>query len=125
MKKGLILVSLLVAIIFIVGCSNGAETTEQTVETEDGDVKIETTTTGDDWCSPGSNWQTTSTDGSASWVVDELVTSGKYAGYCHVIYTSNADGEEVRMDYWFDESGDNGYVEMEVNGQTIVQEYHE
>ncbi len=34
------------------------------------------------------------------------------------------DGESVKMDYWFDESGENGYIEMDVNGQTFVQEFH-
>jgi hypothetical protein len=122
MKTKIFFVFLLFAILFFSGCASN--TTTQTVPTEDGDVQVTTTTTGDKWCSPGTNWKAAGEEGTATWIIDKLEISGKYAGYCHVVYTSNMDGESVKMDYWFDESGENGYIEMDVNGQTFVQEFH-
>jgi hypothetical protein len=60
----------------------------------------------------------------ASWKIDKLETSGEYKGLCHVIYTMTGADEDIRMDYWFDESGENGYYEMKMNGQTVKQEWH-
>jgi len=99
------------------------------VESEDGRVDVTTNMQdSDEWCPEGGEWTMTSAgvegDASAEWRVDKLETSGKYAGLCHVIYTAQGPDGEMRMDYYFDESGENGYVEMEMNGQKIVQEFH-
>jgi hypothetical protein len=51
-------------------------------------------------------------------------TSGKYASLCHVIYTAKGHEGDSRIDYWFDESGKNGYIEMDMGGQKISQEWH-
>jgi hypothetical protein len=53
------------------------------------------------------------------------MTSGEYAGLCHVIMSAQgAEGEVMTADYYFSEDGESGYYEMEVNGQTFKQEWH-
>jgi uncharacterized protein YceK len=143
MMKRVILYFILVSVLLLGGCGtttvtdSGKVTTGQsgntvttTVETDEG--KQTTTVTGeegaDSWCPEGGNWQMESTgaegDASATWKIDKLETSGEYKGLCHVIYTVDGPDGKMVMDYWFDESGENGYYEMEINGQKIKQEWH-
>jgi hypothetical protein len=110
------------------GCGGGEKTDTVTVKTEGGEQTTTVTMTGgtgEEWCEAGTDWtmQTTGVQGdaSATWKIVGLETSGKYAGLCHVIYTSQSPDGKVTMDYWFDETGENGYFEMEVNGQKISQ----
>ncbi len=104
------------------------ENSKTTIETETGTTTIETNTKGDSWCSPGSNWnmQSSGMEGNANakMVVVNLETSGKYAGMCHVIYTAEGPDGNIKMDYWFNEAGTDGYYEMDINGQKITQEFH-
>lgn len=125
MNKIFLFVFVSMVVVAIAGCTG--DKTETEIETDEGTVKI-TGTAGDDsdWCPTGGSWEMTATgmDTSASWKIDKLETSGKYAGLCHVIYTAEGPEGETRMDYYFDESGEHGYFEMEMNGQKISQEWH-
>lgn len=101
------------------------ETTEEGTQT--------TTITGsaganpDSWCPEGGNWEmrTAGPQGmaGATMKVVKLETSGKYAGLCHVVSTTTGPEGEQSIDMWFDESGEHGYMEMEVGGQKIVQSF--
>lgn len=97
------------------------------IETEDGEVEISGTAGTDSWCQEGAAWNMNAEmaegDMTADWTIDKLETSGDYEGYCHVIYTSTTPEGEVVMDYWFDESGEKGYYEMEINGEKFKQEW--
>jgi hypothetical protein len=114
--------------------SDGKETTtfESKIETEDGEQTVKITGTAgekaDEWCPEGGDWsmQATGVEGmaTATWKVDTLVTSGKYTGLCHVIYTAKSPEGEVKVDYYFDESGKTGYFVMDMNGQKLEQEWH-
>ncbi|MBW2999287.1 YgdI/YgdR family lipoprotein [Candidatus Woesearchaeota archaeon] len=130
MKK-LILALAIVSILLLAGCGPEAEDTEERGETvtviseQDGEEVVVTTTEGDDsWCAAGSSWHMTGPDDTTGCKVIRLETSGEYRGLCHVICTMMAADEEVEWKYWFDESGDNGFVEMDINGQKIKQEWH-
>ena len=104
------------------------QTITTTTTTDDGEVTTTMTgTAGDEsWCPEGGNWNMEMTgeeEATASWKVDKLMTSGEYAGLCHVVYTATSSGETINMDYYFSEDGKTGYYEMEVNGQTFKQEW--
>ena len=145
MRKIFLAIVLLVVIAALVGCGpaeEGAETT--TTTTTDGTTAVTTTTTTEEgetitttvtgtegtgeWCPEGGDWTMTvtgtETTGEATWKVDKLITEGEYAGLCHVVYTATTPEGEMTMDYYFNEDGTEGYYEMEVNGQTITQEWH-
>ncbi|MBD3314106.1 hypothetical protein GF345_06700 [Candidatus Woesearchaeota archaeon] len=105
---------------------------EMTIDTDDGSVEINTNMQDveeGDWCPEGGEWtmaaSETEGDSSAEWKIDRIITSGEYEGLCHVIYTAQTPEGEMKMDYYFDESGENGYVEMDMNGQTVKQEWHQ
>jgi hypothetical protein len=124
MNKIVLLLLISMAVVFVSGCTGDKTKTE--IKTSDGTVKITGDAGSDSWCPEGGNWEMTSTsmDASATWKIDKLVTSGKYAGLCHVIYTAKGPEEVSKIDYYFDESGKNGYIEMEINGQKMSQEWH-
>ncbi|MEE8402105.1 MAG: hypothetical protein V3R86_08145 [Candidatus Hydrothermarchaeaceae archaeon] len=128
MNKTILFVFVSMIVVAMSGCTEGK--TETQVRTDEGTVKI-TGTAGenpDDWCPEGGNWGMKSTgmeeDVSATWKIDRLVKSGKYSGLCHVIYTMKTSEGDTKIDYWFDESGENGFIEMDLNGQKISQEWH-
>jgi len=81
-----------------------------------------------EWCQAGSEWSfsssTFNSDAFGKWIIDKYETSGQYAGLCHVVFTSEGPEGEVRLDYWFDEKAENGYIEIVTNNQTIKQEWH-
>ena len=113
------------------GSTEGETVTyESTTETEEGEqtVKVTGTAGAETWCPVGGNWnmESTGVEGqtTATWKIDKLETAGKYAGLCHVVYTAKTPEGETKIDYWFDESGENGYYEMDINGQKISQEWH-
>ena len=125
MKKVLIAL----AVLLLIGCAKEVEKTT-IVETDSGTEKVVvygSAGTGD-WCAAGGNWQMSATGDqgatTATWKIDKLETSGKYAGLCHVIYKGNTPQGDILMDYWFDKDGKNGYYEIDVNGQKISQEWH-
>ena len=115
-------------VLLLVGCGGG-KTATRTV-TEEGQTTTMTGTEGaDSWCPEGGNWQFTSSgvegQSQGEWKVDKLMTSGKYAGLCHVIFTAEGpEGDMMMMDYYFSEDGESGYFLMEMNGQTFEQEWH-
>ena len=57
-------------------------------------------------------------------MIEELVSGGKYDGLCHVVYEGSGPDGQARMDYYFDEEGENGFIEWEINGQTFSSEWH-
>ena len=97
----------------------GSKTT--TVDTEDGKVTVNTSGSTS-WCQTGSNWNYQGTDGTGGeWKISELVSGGKYDGLCHVVYS----GQGVSSDYYFNESGESGFVEMNLpNGQKFSQSWN-
>ncbi len=60
---------------------------------------------------------------TGEWKVIGLGTSGKYSGLCHVKYTAQTADGEVGMDYHFSEDGESGFIEMDIMGQKITQEW--
>lgn len=87
------------------------------VETEDGTQTAEYKTGADSWCQEGAEWSSTGYDASTSMIVEGIVESGKYEGYCHVTYDVETADTSANIDYYFDEEG-NGYQVMEIDGQT-------
>lgn len=121
MKRTIVL---LLFVALLVSACSGKTTTTMT----DGDSKVTVESTGDNsWCPAGGNWKysgsTEAGMANAEWKVDKLMTSGKYSGLCHVIYTAEGPQGDVNMDYYFSEDGDSGYVVMDVNGQKIESEW--
>lgn len=145
MKNIYFIAILTIAVIVLAGCGekivykdddttikvdNSDRTVTSTVNTDDGEqtTTVTTTKTGaDEWCPEGGEWAMTSTgaqgDMNAEWKIDKLVSSGKYAGLCHVIYTVEGPDGDVSMDYYFSEDGESGYFLMDINGQKIEQEW--
>ena len=120
MKNVLFLVLVLV---LLAGCA-GPTTT---IETEDGKATVTVSGMDESWCPEGGSWdfQGTTDEGAAtaSWKIDKLMTSGEYEGLCHVVYTAEGPEGSIKMDYYFSEDGESGYVEMNINGQKISQEW--
>lgn len=91
------------------------------IESEDETITIKE---GDkySWCQQGSEWNMQSDQAQANMVVEGIVSAGKYAGYCHVVYDMTSENSVANMDFYFDEDG-NGYQVMEVNGQKYEQSW--
>ena len=98
------------------------KTTTMTVESDDGNAKIEVKEGTDSWCAAGSEWKMTGDQGNAQWNIEGIVASGKYKGYCHVTYDIASDDTQANMDYYFKEDG-SGYQVMEVNGQKFESQW--
>lgn len=97
---------------------------QMTMKTDDGTVKVETNMVGeDDWCPEGGEWkmaaQTDDGNVNAQWKIDKIVASGEYKGLCHVVYATQTPNGEMKMDYWFDESKENGFYEIDMNGKKM------
>ena len=121
--KRIILLLLILAV--LVGCQS------KTVEysTDDGNVKIEATgVDSDEWCQTGAQWKMSGSfdegNTNAQWVIKGLMTSGQFAGLCHVEYKAVTPEGTTTMDYYFSEDGESGYVEMDINGQKFTQEWN-
>ena len=52
------------------------------------------------------------------------MTEGQYEGLCHIVMNFQGPEGEMVWDYYISEDGETGYLEMEMNGQTITQEWH-
>lgn len=129
---------ILIILILMVGCQKqtfetGADVdnqhTEINIKDESMDGKIEVDVIeSDSWCKAGSQWKFAgATDQGAqtgSWKILELVKTGKYAGLCHIIWEAQNIEGSTKMEYYFSENGENGYYEIDVNGQKIAQEWH-
>ncbi|MFH1682550.1 MAG: hypothetical protein ABIA37_02020 [Candidatus Woesearchaeota archaeon] len=146
MKK-IILLSVLILGLFLVSCNQVAEKSmEQQIESQTGadadvDIKGDTTTVttnkgdttvtstvknADDWCQVGSEWKLASTGketGNAEWKVQGIMNSGEFKGLCHITYRAESNRETMAFDYYVDESGENGYMEMNVNGQKYTSQW--
>lgn len=101
------------------------------IETDNGSVEINTNMKDvkeGDWCPEGGEWTMaasgTQGDTSAEWNIDRIMTSGEFAGLCHVVFTTQGPNGEMNVDYYFNENGESGYMVMNQNGQTIKQEWH-
>lgn len=123
MKTNLVLMSVLVVLLLLAGCQKA---NTQTIATDGGEIKV----TGEAkntnaWCQAGSEWKTTSTGegaGTAKMVIEGIVSSGKYAGYCHVTYDVSTESGSANVDYYFKEDG-SGYQVMNVNGQKFESQW--
>ena len=139
----------LVVSLLVIGCSEVAEkSTEAQIKEEIGkDVDVEATkdkidvksdkgkveVTGNnldnnDWCKEGAEWKMQATtkegDTNAKWLIKELVTSGEFAGLCHVDYTINGpDNTVTKVEYYFSKDGEKGYMMIDANGQKFKQEW--
>jgi len=132
MKKILLVLSLAVILLFLVSCQKATEEIiERQIEAEsNGDVDVEIESSGptiNEWCEKGAQWKMSTTtengNANANWNIEGLETSGEYAGLCHVIYTITSAEGNMNIDYYFEEGGENGYMVIEANGQTIKQEW--
>jgi len=114
------IIFLIGVLLLLVGCG---ETSETTIETDEGDVNVKSSVkNADEWCQVGSEWSMDGGDGSAKMVVEELVSSGKYNGFCHVTYDVSSEEGTANIDFYFNEKGD-GYQVMEMNGQKFESEW--
>ena len=117
------LISLAAVVILLSGC--GAKT--GTTAAGNGVV---TSNVGEEglknWCQEGAEWKYTAEEGpeNAEWTIKGLMTSGEYAGLCHVEYIVTSEQGTSKMDYYFNEDGTSGYFEMDVGGNKIKQEWH-
>lgn len=118
------------AALLLAGCQQSVQTGangedyQATVSTEDGDVHISgSSQNADEWCQAGSTWAMTGDQADANMVIEGLVTTGKYAGYCHVTYDATTAQGETHVDYYFNKDGSAGYQVMDVNGQTYESEW--
>ncbi|MBR9683207.1 hypothetical protein GOV03_01585 [Candidatus Woesearchaeota archaeon] len=125
MKKIATIILAVFSVLLLMGC-----TSQVTVVTDEGEKVTVTAGEGaDGWCQTGANWEMAAAGADdsteVSWVIEALETSGDYNGLCHVVYTAkDQNGEVMNINYWFDESGKNGFFEMDVGGQKFTQEYH-
>ena len=143
MKKVLLVVSLLILAALMLGCQNTIETAieaetggdvdleegKMTVETAEGTAEIEySNANGDNWCQEGAEWNyagtTSAGAANAHWLIEGMITSGEYAGLCHVLYTAAGPDGEAQMDYYFSEDGQSGYFEMNINGEIMKSEWN-
>lgn len=122
--------------LLLIGCKQTELTVDDeggkiTIETSDEDatITIESAEPGTEeegpWCVPGADWQLTAETGEgvaeASWKVVEVVSSGEFAGLCHVLYTSvDEDGEKLEVDYYFNEDGNVVRMQARIDGQQVV-----
>jgi len=136
MKKIILAAALLMA---ITACSNGI--TGQAVNNPDdstpktdgkpdmvvqNDEGVMTANKGSGgWCDEGADWSWMAPgEGSAQWEVKGIVSTGEYAGLCHIEYKMQSSEGETRMDYYINENQDKGYYEMTLpDGQTIKQQW--
>lgn len=142
MKKILFVISI-IALLIVAGCGEKTVVTDdgttvtttqsgkevkQTITTDEGTIKSEGTIGKEGWCAEGTDWKWSSDTaqgmGSGTMKVDKIITSGKYEGLCHVVYTWEAEGQSGQWDYYFSEDGESGYYVMDLNGQKIEQEWH-
>ena len=128
MKKLAFVLVVLVAL--LVGC--GQKTVYKETTEEGSEVEVTGTAGTGEWCPEGGDWTATWTAteeagaGTATWKVDKLMTSGKYAGLCHVIYTATTEQGTTTMDYYFSEDGNSGYYEITMpDGSKYSQEFHQ
>jgi len=100
MNKIVLFVFISMAVVAVSGCTG--DKTEIEIKTDESTVTMAGTAgESSDWCHEGGDWTMTATgmegDMSATWKIDKLETSGKYAGLCHVIYTvSSPEGESKK-----------------------------
>ncbi|MBT4539524.1 hypothetical protein HOI26_06100 [Candidatus Woesearchaeota archaeon] len=130
MKK-LLVIGILLSALLIFGCQQVTEESlEQQIEEEiGGDMEITAPTAApDDWCQTGAEWKWSGdTEGqqvNAEWHIEGLISSGEFAGLCHVVYSTSTSEGPSTIDYYFNEDGSEGYFEMNVNGETFTQEWH-
>ncbi|MCK4589789.1 MAG: hypothetical protein KAT77_05055 [Nanoarchaeota archaeon] len=119
------IVLVLLVFIFLMGCG----TDRVTVTSEEGDVTVEASGfDSDEWCQAGAQWKMSGSfdegDTNAQWMIKGLVTSGEFAGLCHVEYSVETPDGQTEIDYYFSEDGESGYFEMDVNGQKFTQEWN-
>lgn len=133
MNKISLVLSLAVLLLFVVGCQKATEEIiEQRIEAEsNGEVNVEIESSGptvNEWCEAGAEWKMSATteEGNARthWIIQGLETSGEMAGLCHVLYTVESAEGEAKIDYYFEKGGEEGYMVMNMNGQTFKQEWH-
>jgi len=152
MKKIFVLMSVMLVLTLLAGCAKVAEKSaeqklEAQIEKETGndakvdldkgsmeittdEGKIEVTGVGDEknWCQEGAEWKFTSSNpgeqANAKWTIKGLISSGEYAGLCHVEYTVISEGQTNKIDYYFAQDGKSGYFEMDAGGQKVKQEWH-
>ncbi len=139
MKKILVVMFLCMFSIFVAGCTTmniksddatikGAQygkTAVYTADTEEQTSTVKGNYGSGGWCDKGADWNVASAgqygDSTSTWKVVGLETTGTYAGYCHVLFTSQTARGETTMDYWFSEDKKSGYYEMDINGEKYTQ----
>ena len=126
MKKLLLIISITI-LLLLVGCGS-KETFNPDSSGSDIVKKTVSGKSSGDWCPSGDEWNfkgtfpgpTEGTD--STWKIDKIMTSGKYAGLCHVFYSGNVEGNKISIDFYFTEDN-TGFWEIDVQGQKIVQPF--
>jgi hypothetical protein len=114
MKKAVWTVCILTAVMLAAGCQQQAA--------ESGGTYEVTVQNGNEWCQAGSSWASTGHGASSNMVIKGIVSSGKYAGHCHVKYDVSTGEGNANIDYYFKEDG-SGYQVMDINGQHMETEW--
>ena len=137
MRKSIIFGVVVICLFLLTACGTPSydvddSEMETVIHADDGDQEVTIKTNvdvdnEDDWCPEGGVWEMTAStdegDTSAEWIIDKLETSGEYAGYCHVIMTAEGPEGDAKIEYWFDETGESGFMKMDINGQSFTQEW--
>lgn len=135
MKKIIAMILIFVFGIMLTACNNskttssdgvtvkqtGVNTAEITADGQDGKVEVNTMNEGD-WCPVGTTSKTTTSDGTATLIIKEKISSGKYAGYCHMVQEADTAVGGMTADYYYKKDG-KGYMVMDVAGQHIEREW--
>ncbi|MBN2111925.1 hypothetical protein JW707_02375 [Candidatus Woesearchaeota archaeon] len=109
----------IIGLIFLLVLLFGCQQQSATIKTAKGDVEVTTNVREvHEWCQAGSEWSMAGQQAVANMVIVGLVSSGKYAGYCHVTYDVDTAQGQANADFYFKEDG-SGYQVVNVNGQTI------
>jgi hypothetical protein len=147
MRKGLLIVSLMVIALFAIGCEKAleeameakmeSETGENvevdidsgsmTVETDDGTATITTSgTDSDEWCNEDLAVSVNvegQDGGSYQWDVVGIVESGEYKGLCHMKSYLNSPNGKIESDYYMGEDGDIAHMKVNSEGLDFDLDY--
>lgn len=129
MKRMIAMICMIVIAFAAVGCTSvdvndgnvDVKAGASEVSVKDGDANVEiknTASSEEDWCPAGTTVNTNTPQGTVKSVIEGEVSSGKYAGYCHMTASVDSGTDSMEIDYYYKEDG-SGYQVMEVNGQKI------
>jgi len=88
------------------------------ITTEEGTTDIDLTVENEDsWCMEGTNWQGTSDQGNSNMLIEGIMSSGEFEGFCHIVMNTDAGNGNTQIDYYMNEGNTEGYYVMTIDGQ--------